>query len=651
MRFVCDSCRAQYMISDEKVGPKGVKVRCKKCGFVILVQKPEPATVGELAETQVMTTQIADAAAADAAAQNAAAAISGSASTETSGLFSGVGEDEIGAVFDQVLSGAPAPAPSGPPPDDEEFATTRVVDATTLKKLALAGEDPAPPKLEETPPAPQHDWYVAIEEQQQGPFNLEKIRDLWERGEIGADNLCWRPGFSDWLPLSEVSELAVVLAPRKPVISASAESVASNPVVDTKESSAPDSSDGTGEWQPSAASALASLVNDEINALAQTKAKPPEPAPEPSSPGLIPGLIDAPPPPQEDVAEAMTVIRRPAHEPPADERTRTASRPPLLEPVAPAAAPAAPFVPPPYAYSAPVAQHGLSKRMIAIIAGVGGFALVLLLLVVYLLGRTERPVEVAVRPPPPPVHQQVTTTPTPPPANPTQPAVAQNPTPTTTPAVAHNPATTQPTQQAAQTTPKTVPAKTEPVKTEVAQQTPDETTAHSRRERHHRVSHARSDSQPDEVAQAEPPPKPKHSESNADSAFDAIFGGGGSDSSSSTPPPSNGHHHRDVYVPPAPGEDDVPDSLQQSDIMQVVLANKPSIVKCVLEQKRKDPNLSGQLMMRWSIQPSGRTSGISVQTSEFKHTYMANCISGLIRGWRFPRHRQQGAPIDFPFTF
>src|SRR5258706_15865219 len=41
MRFVCDSCRAQYMISDEKVGPKGVKVRCKKCGYVILVKKAD----------------------------------------------------------------------------------------------------------------------------------------------------------------------------------------------------------------------------------------------------------------------------------------------------------------------------------------------------------------------------------------------------------------------------------------------------------------------------------------------------------------------------------------------------------------------------------------------------------------------------------
>ena len=41
MRFVCESCRAQYMINDEKVGPKGVKVRCRKCGYVILVKRSD----------------------------------------------------------------------------------------------------------------------------------------------------------------------------------------------------------------------------------------------------------------------------------------------------------------------------------------------------------------------------------------------------------------------------------------------------------------------------------------------------------------------------------------------------------------------------------------------------------------------------------
>src|SRR5262245_50011250 len=38
MKFSCDQCHAQYMIADEKVGERGVKVKCKKCQHVIVVK-------------------------------------------------------------------------------------------------------------------------------------------------------------------------------------------------------------------------------------------------------------------------------------------------------------------------------------------------------------------------------------------------------------------------------------------------------------------------------------------------------------------------------------------------------------------------------------------------------------------------------------
>ena len=106
------------------------------------------------------------------------------------------------------------------------------------------------------------------------------------------------------------------------------------------------------------------------------------------------------------------------------------------------------------------------------------------------------------------------------------------------------------------------------------------------------------------------------------------------------------------YIPPDPGSGaKVKDRLSQSDIMAVVVANKPAIVKCVSEQKKRNPGLSGKLVMRWTIQTNGMTKGVSVRSEEFKSTYMASCISGLIKGWTFPKHRVQGDPIDFPFTF
>lgn len=95
----------------------------------------------------------------------------------------------------------------------------------------------------------------------------------------------------------------------------------------------------------------------------------------------------------------------------------------------------------------------------------------------------------------------------------------------------------------------------------------------------------------------------------------------------------------------------VPERLSQTEITKVVVANKPAIMKCVNEQKKKDPGLSGKLMMRWTIQTSGKTTGVQVVGDEFRKTYMASCISGLVKGWIFPKHRKQGDPVEFPFTF
>jgi|GEM_PF-1784230 len=53
MKFTCDSCGAQYLIADEKIGARGVKVRCKKCSHVIILRPtgfPEAATEKPQAE-------------------------------------------------------------------------------------------------------------------------------------------------------------------------------------------------------------------------------------------------------------------------------------------------------------------------------------------------------------------------------------------------------------------------------------------------------------------------------------------------------------------------------------------------------------------------------------------------------------------------
>ncbi len=135
MRFVCDSCRAQYMISDDKVGAKGVKVRCKKCGYNIVVRP----TGSEPAKDEGTGSEAASgAAASQGQSKNDGLGLPATLGTPPEGgLFSGVEEDELGAVFDQVLnSGAhkiPAGEPVGVKPALVDMAVVSDAGATVRK--------------------------------------------------------------------------------------------------------------------------------------------------------------------------------------------------------------------------------------------------------------------------------------------------------------------------------------------------------------------------------------------------------------------------------------------------------------------------------------------------------------------------------------
>lgn len=695
MRFVCDSCRAQYMISDDKVGPKGVKVRCKKCGHTITV-RPAGAPAAKDSAPESAPVSPATTNGVGKEAESSAATLPVSLGTPPEGgLFTDVEEDEIGAVFDQVLSSGTHKLPAG----EAAEAAAREASAETVRKLAEAEAEPA--KEEAKPNAAAHEWYVAIDEKQVGPFNVEKVKDLWDRGEVGPDSLCWRSGFSDWIPMSEAAELASVLAPRpsKPVIvapepvSGSSPTVPSGPVQsafsagkasrgDSAQASA--ASEEPVGWKPSAASVLASLVKEENEALAKP---PPTPAPvlgkEPVSQSR---LLDVPVPPPEPVSSpslrgAEAMIGAPVAQVPYGTQPGVPYPTPPVQP--------APYVPPPQyaqpmaapyppqpayapAYPPPQAvvpgggksKTGLMVAAAAAVLFVAGGA------VVYFASNSNRadapppsPAQVAAAQPastgmppmPPPPAAVAQNTPPPAPANSAvAPAAAPgtavaaapaNPSAAPTPAPAASPGTVV---AAAPANPSTVPTPapvTAPAVEAAKPAEPSVAVAKVDRPMTPRRSSSGSARREEPEERPQPARAERPSSRESDDDFDELFG-----TKPSKPEPRQPEARPSTYVPPEPGGA-MPERLQQSDIMAVVLANKPAIIKCVNEQKKKDPTLSGKLVMRWTIQTSGKTTAVSCRTDEFRSTYMASCISGLIKSWSFPRHKKQGEPIDFPFTF
>jgi hypothetical protein len=230
------------------------------------------------------------------------------------------------------------------------------------------------------------------------------------------------------------------------------------------------------------------------------------------------------------------------------------------------------------------------------------------------------------------------------------------------PTEARNESGSTPTKEAAPT--KTPPAgDSAPTRAEVERTSPsrversmrDPGSSPSRRkERSNRHNRGGSTEPDTESAGGEVISPPSPSEKASDDAFEREFGGTKKEVVARKEEPKKSGKGPSVYVPPAPGAGaELPEELGQGDIFQVLLANKARLATCRDEQKKKDPNVEGTLVMRWTILPSGRTSNISVVSDEFKTTYFANCVAGAIKGWTFPGHRKHGGQVvdGVPFKF
>jgi predicted Zn finger-like uncharacterized protein len=687
MRFVCESCRAQYMINDDKVGPKGVKVRCRKCGYVILVKRTDAAKGGngpvalandpdDAMATQVMQTPLGGPDVTLGADNTSPGTTAPEDRTQTSGpdlgsveakgaraavkdSLLGADDDEIGAVFDQVLRTGPTAIPKDGMAEksDDDRQSTRVIDADTVRKLAeessgKKGEVAAVEKKVDA--VPETDWYVAIDDKQTGPLTLEKLKEYWDRGEIGPDSLCWRAGFDDWIPVSEAKMLASVLAPQppKPIVVApspvAAPAIVSVPVqsafsaggvVQTVQSqvsvplgmaAATAEREDTGTWRPTAASALAALVKDEMEALAKPPPKAPPPAPDDVP--MTRGLLDLPVGDEKASnggGNAHAEVERP--------------RLPVQSSHAPA--PVNPYLANPGAtFSAPAMTQYRppSNRNVILAISVGGGFMVLVLIALVVWLATRQPVVVA--PPPiavtqPPVVQ----------APPAQPVAEPPPTqPVAQPPRAQSPVT-QPTSLAvAQEPPSSAPAPLPP-----PSPTQPELKKESAAKKETRVAAVKPTKS--EAAEPKQPKEPKETPRSAggteEDEFASAFGPAPKEPAPKREVKSESTGKKDVYVPPPPGGAPAKESLGQADIMEVVLASKGALAKCAEQQRAKDPSTSGKLVMRWTIQTSGKTTNVGVVSEEFKGTYMATCVAGIIKGWQFPKHKQQGEPVTFPFKF
>ncbi|HTP50151.1 MAG TPA: GYF domain-containing protein [Anaeromyxobacteraceae bacterium] len=592
MKFSCDRCDAQYMISDEKVGPNGVKVRCKKCSHVILVRRPAQN----------------EAAAPEKPAPQAAPAPGGA----------GEGLDaELGQAFDNAFGG---PAKTAAPPPDLD--ATQAVSPEEASRLVAA----------QTPEPAATEWYVAIGQAQVGPLPLLEVRRKWEMGDIGPDSLVWRPGMGDWAPLTGVSDLSAYLAPvaraaaRARLEPASAPAGGKAGAAPTASATEPARADVS--WKPVGANALAALASEEM------AGRPSEPRPEAkpvvSAKSIVDGLPEGggvdptgaiplqikalettgeTPAQKSSVARGAERIRK--------KRSSTRALVTGLSFVAILGVAAAAY----FGYGAHLLPKGLSPASAPAVA--------------------EKPATLPEASAPTPEK------PTAEPAPNTE--AAGGPAPA---AVPPGPAATPPaTAEAASPATAPPPPSAAPAEKHKAKE-PARPAAHEPSRTAHSEKKAREAPPPKAehtVARAEAPPPPAAAPTTAvkkkgndlldfepnDPALEEALGG-------------KGGGGRSVYVPPAASADELPERVSDSQVNETIMTRVTALQGCLADNKSGG---SGVLKMKWSIAPDGSVRDLKCVSPENANTPFAACVTDVLKGLRFPKTAQGRPDVTFPFKF
>jgi predicted Zn finger-like uncharacterized protein len=221
MKFVCDRCQTRYSIADEKVRQKILRIRCKTCGNVILVQESSVVPEGE---GGVPTPHPRSASsglrlpppAKTASEPKLAPPVPARPASEPK--LSPPAPARPG--FDSKLPSAPRAGTSGlkVPSLPPSKLAPGLKTSTGSSKARFAV--PPPPPSATVAPDPlggRVEWYVAVAGAQSGPFSRGDAAKRIVALDPAKAVHVWKEGMSGWKPPSEVSVIAREINLLRPV--------------------------------------------------------------------------------------------------------------------------------------------------------------------------------------------------------------------------------------------------------------------------------------------------------------------------------------------------------------------------------------------------------------------------------------------------
>ncbi len=91
--------------------------------------------------------------------------------------------------------------------------------------------------------------------------------------------------------------------------------------------------------------------------------------------------------------------------------------------------------------------------------------------------------------------------------------------------------------------------------------------------------------------------------------------------------------------------------LDPAMVAKEVRTRLGAIKACYERALKRNPTLSGKVVIHWTITQAGTVSGVDVEQDTLGDAEVASCIKALVARWRFPAPSGGSVDVSFPFVF
>ncbi|MGB9600966.1 MAG: TonB family protein, partial [Myxococcota bacterium] len=96
---------------------------------------------------------------------------------------------------------------------------------------------------------------------------------------------------------------------------------------------------------------------------------------------------------------------------------------------------------------------------------------------------------------------------------------------------------------------------------------------------------------------------------------------------------------------------EVDGKMDQAKINAIIKSKQKALQDCYERELRKNPNLSGKIVVRFTIGEDGKVADVRIESDTMGNAEVSDCILSRIRRWIFPKPDEGSVTVSVPFVF